>query len=118
MGSPELIAQGEQILEDMGFDVSVLLPVAQEGCLYEGFNDPYDHESPAPTAQPTESACPPPGFSSQAYLNLTQWVTNPLNSNISWFAQKQMPISYLTPDDFYCVATSYTPLSPVRMSVE
>ena len=93
----------------MGFDTSVLLSVTQEGCLYEGFYDPYDHETAAPSATP----CPPPGFQSAPYINLTEWSINPLNSNISWFAQKQQPISYLPPEDFYCVVTAYTPLSDV-----
>ena len=112
-----LILEAEQLLTDMGFDTSVLLPVEQAGCLYEGFNDPYVNPTtpptPKPTSTPTVDPCPPPGFHSAPFVNLTQWATNPLNENISWFAQKQMPIEYLLPEDFYCVATTYTLQSPV-----
>jgi hypothetical protein len=112
-----LIREGESILTEMGFDTSVLLPVQQTGCLYEGFNDPYVNPTtaptPKPTASPTVDPCPPPGFHSAPYVNLTQWSHNPLNENISWFAQRQMPVAYLLPEDFYCVAATYTPLSQV-----
>jgi hypothetical protein len=112
-----LILEAEQLLTDMGFDTSVLLPVEQAGCLYEGFNDPYVNPTtlptPMPTSTPTVDSCPPPGFHSAPFVNLTQWSTNPLNENISWFAQKQMPIIYLLPEDFYCVATTYSPLNEV-----
>jgi hypothetical protein len=114
---PSLIEEAEQLLTDMGFDTSVLLPVEQKGCLYEGFNDPYVNPTtpptPKPTSTPTVDPCPPPGFHSAPFVNLTQWSTNPLNENISWFAQKQMPIIYLLPEDFYCVATTYSPLNEV-----
>lgn len=105
-----LVEEGVLLLQQMGFDTSVLLPVEQAGCLYEGFYDPFAHTTQAPTPEP----CPPPGFHSfEPFLNLTQWATNPLNENISWFAQQQMPISYLPREDFYCVATTYTLESPV-----
>ena len=101
------------LLQQMGFDTSVLLPVDQTGCEYAGFDDPFVGLMP-PTPAPSEDSCPPPGFHSfEPFLNLTQWATNPLNGNISWFAQQQMPISYLPREDFYCVATTYTLVSPV-----
>lgn len=103
----DLVEEGRSILQSMGFDLTVLLNVTQDGCEYAGFVDPYT------TAAPTALPCPPPGFSSAPYINLTEWVVNPLNSEISWFAQQQQPISYLPESDFYCVATSYTPLSDV-----
>jgi hypothetical protein len=63
-------------------------------------------------------SCPPPGFHAAYNLNLTAWSINPLNTNFSWFVQQQMPIEYLPPDTFYCVAAKYTPLTPVSLMTQ
>jgi len=85
---PELVQEGRDILQAMGFDLTVLKSVVQEGCLYEGFDDPYVSPSAAPTPSST-TQCPPANFTSAPSLDLTEWATNPLNvtSAISWFAQ-------------------------------
>jgi len=109
-----LVQEGRSILQSMGFDLTVLRNVTQDGCLYQDFVDPYTTPTAAPVPGPVPETCPPLGFSSAPYINLTEWVVNPLNPKISWFAQQQQPISYLPESDFYCVATSYTPQSQVR----
>ena len=96
----------------MGFDVSGLVKVRQDGCDYADYVDVLaPPPTPAPTKAPT--VCPPANFTSAKLVDLDKWSTNPFNASISWFAQEFYPTSLSPEADAYCAATTYSVLDKV-----
>ena len=103
-----LVTQGKVTLTSMGFDVTGLVQVIQEGCDYADY---VDILAPPPTPAPT--VCPPANFTSAKFVDLGKWSTNPFNASISWFAQEFYPTSLSPEADAYCAATTYSVLDSV-----